>query len=79
MSNDRELKELIMSLVGTVIYDDKGNPTFLAPRGGSDSIFDTLLNGGTAKIYHCNDNNECLKPSASEFTLSSSQGMTNRV
>ena len=79
ISNDRELKELIMSLVGTVIYDDKGNPTFLAPRGGSDSIFDTLLNGGTAKIYHCNDNTDCLKPSAAEFTLSSSQGMTNRV
>ncbi|WP_165451358.1 conjugal transfer protein TraH [Klebsiella variicola] len=73
------MKELIMSLVGTVIYDDKGNPTFLAPRGGSDSIFDTLLNGGTAKIYHCNDNTDCLKPSAAEFTLSSSQGMTNRV
>ncbi|WP_447874189.1 conjugal transfer protein TraH [Serratia fonticola] len=79
LSNDRELKELIMSMVGTVIYDDKGNPTFLAPRGGSDAIFDTLLNGGTAKIYRCNDNTECLKPTAAEFTLSASQGMTSRV
>ncbi|WP_423787943.1 conjugal transfer protein TraH, partial [Klebsiella pneumoniae] len=58
ISNDLELKEIIMSLVVTVIYDDKGNPTFLAQRGGSDSIFDTLLKGGTAKIYRGNDNNE---------------------
>lgn len=79
ISNDRELKELIMSMVGTVIYDDRGNPTFLSPRGGSEAIFNTLLNGGTAKIYRCNDNTDCLKPSAAEFTLSSDKGMTARV
>ncbi len=38
-----------MSMVGTVIYDEKGNPTFLAPRGGSEALFNTLLSGGTAK------------------------------
>lgn len=79
LSNDRELKELVMSMVGTVIYDASGNPTFLAPRGGSESLFDTLLNGGTAKIYRCNDNTECLKPTAAEFTLTAAQGMTLRV
>lgn len=68
-----------MSMVGTVIYDEKGNPTFLAPRGGSEALFNTLLNGGTAKIYRCNDNSECLKPSASEFTLAADKGMTSRV
>lgn len=68
-----------MSMVGTVIYDDRGNPTFLSPRGGSEAIFNTLLNGGTAKIYRCNDNTDCLKPSAAEFTLSSDKGMTARV
>ncbi|EMH4931931.1 conjugal transfer protein TraH [Serratia ureilytica] len=79
ISDDRELKELVMSMVGTVIYDEKGNPTFLAPRGGSEALFNTLLSGGTAKIYRCNDNSECLKPSASEFTLSPDKGMTSRV
>lgn len=79
ISNDRELKELIMSMVGTVIYDDKGNPTFLSPRGGSEAVFNTLLNGGTAKIYRCNDNTDCLKPTASELTLSSNDAMSARV
>ncbi|QHM74018.1 conjugal transfer protein TraH [Mixta intestinalis] len=78
-SNDRELKEFIMSIVGTVIYDANGNPTFLQPRGGSESMFNTLLNGGTEKIYRCNDNNTCLSPTIAELTLSESSGMTGQV
>lgn len=78
-SNDRELKEFIMSMVGTVIYDAQGNPSFLAPRGGSEAMFNTLLNGGTEKIYHCNDNDTCLQPAVAELTLSENEGMTAKV
>jgi hypothetical protein len=78
-SNDRALKEFIMSMVGTVIYDANGNPTFLQPRGGSESMFNTLLNGGTEKIYRCNDNTTCLSPTIADLTLSEDEGMTGRV
>ncbi|MDF7630758.1 conjugal transfer protein TraH [Erwiniaceae bacterium L1_55_4] len=78
-SNDRALKEFIMSMVGTVIYDANGNPTFLQPRGGSESMFNTLLNGGTEKIYRCNDNDTCLSPTIADLTLSEDEGMTGRV
>lgn len=78
-SNDRALKEFIMSMVGTVIYDGQGNPTFLSPRGGSEAMFNTLLNGGTEKIYRCNDNDTCLKPAISEFTFTDEEAMTGRV
>lgn len=78
-SNDRALKEFVMSMVGTVIYDAQGNPTFLQPRGGSESMFNTLLNGGTEKIYRCNDTTACLKPTISNLTLTEAQGMTGRV
>lgn len=78
-SNDRALKEFIMSMVGTVIYDAQGNPTFLQPRGGSESMFNTLLNGGTEKIYRCNDSNTCLSPTLASFTLTEGEGMTGKV
>ncbi|QGY32526.1 conjugal transfer protein TraH [Pantoea cypripedii] len=78
-SSDRLLKEFLMSMVGTVIYDGIGNPTFLQPRGGSESMFNTLLNGGSEKIYRCNDNDTCLSPVVVSMTLAESDGMTGQV
>ncbi|NIF23928.1 conjugal transfer protein TraH [Candidatus Pantoea multigeneris] len=78
-SSDRSLKEFLMSMVGTVIYDANGNPTFLQPRGGSESMFNTLLNGGTEKIYRCDNDTTCLSPTIVDFTLADDEAMTARV
>lgn len=79
VSNDRELKEMMMTMVGTTIYDAKGNMTVLPSLGVTDELISTLLYGGTATMYRCNDTSECLQPTKSKVTIQARNGLVNKV
>jgi conjugative transfer assembly protein len=79
VSNDRELKEMMMTMVGTTIYDAKGNMTVLPSLGVTDELISTLLYGGTATMYRCNDVSECLKPSKSKVTIQERNALVPKV
>ncbi|WP_272664066.1 MULTISPECIES: conjugal transfer protein TraH [unclassified Providencia] len=79
ISNDRELKELMMAVVGTVIYDNKGNLTIIPSMGASDSIVNALLYGGDTEIYRCDEVAQCLKPTKSKMTVTASKAMVEQV
>ncbi|HGJ5884024.1 conjugal transfer protein TraH [Arsenophonus sp.] len=79
MSSDRELKELMMSLVGTVIYGNLGELSVLPGLGASDSVINTILKGGTTEVYRCDDVTQCLKPTKSKITVTASQGMIAQI
>lgn len=79
VSNDRELKEMMMTMVGTTIYDDKGNMTVLPSLGVTDELISTLLYGGTATMYRCNDTSECLQPTKSRVTIQERNGLVPKV
>lgn len=77
ISSDRELKELMMSLVGTVIYGNQGELSMLPGLGASDNIINTLLKGGSTAVYRCDNVTQCLKPSKS--TISVNNGMISQI
>ncbi|MBT0513753.1 conjugal transfer protein TraH [Morganella morganii subsp. morganii] len=79
ISNDRELKELMMTVVGTVIYDNKGNLTIIPSLGANDSLINALLYGGETEIYRCDDTSQCLKPKKSDLTITANKAMVEQV
>jgi conjugative transfer pilus assembly protein TraH len=79
ISSDRELKELMISLVGTVIYGNLGELSVLPGLGASDSVMDAILKGGTTEVYRCDDVTQCLKPTKSKITVTDSHGMIAQI
>ncbi|PHM59564.1 conjugal transfer protein TraH [Xenorhabdus ishibashii] len=79
ISSDRELKELMMAVVGTVIYDNKGHLTIIPSMGASDSLVNALLYGGETEIYRCDDESQCLKPKKAKLDIKSNKAMVEQV
>ncbi len=79
VSNDRELKELMMSIVGTVVYDNKGNMTILPSLGANDNLINVLLYGGSTTMYRCNETTHCLKPVKSDITIQEQNSLVHKV
>jgi len=67
LKNDPELAQLFMSLSGTLIirdYQSNGDLLFtlLAPSASDETLIHTLLYGGQARIYQCENTQVCLWP-----------------
>lgn len=80
ITNDRELKEIMMSMLGTTIYGNKsGDFKTLPTLGANNELISTLMYGGTSQIYRCDETNKCLKPTVSKITISSDQSMVRKI
>lgn len=79
VSNDRQLKEMMMTIVGTVIYDNKGNMTVLPSLGANDNMLNALLYGGETTAYVCDETTNCLKPKKSKITIRQSNSLVSKV
>lgn len=79
ISSDRQLKELMMSVVGTVIYDNNGNITVVPSMGTNNELISALLNGGTAQMYVCNETSSCLQPRVSQLTIQESKSLVKQT
>lgn len=58
---NKELKEFIMTLTGSLVFGPKGEITPLPARTTDRDLVKAMMEGGTAQIYHCNDADKCLK------------------
>ncbi|TNH04049.1 conjugal transfer protein TraH [Testudinibacter sp. TR-2022] len=79
VSDDRELKELMMSMVGTIIYDKDGNITIMPGLGATDSLVNTVLFGGQTEFYRCNETQQCLQPTISKFTIPQNKSLVEQT
>ncbi|SGZ09490.1 conjugal transfer protein TraH [Moritella viscosa] len=82
LSSDKALAEFFMALTGTVIYDAQGKSTYFPSLlTDNDEMIDTLLTGGKAETYRCDNRSKkkCLKPTRSTTTISSSEGLESRL
>ncbi|HFZ2274801.1 TPA: conjugal transfer protein TraH, partial [Klebsiella pneumoniae] len=50
---NKELKEFIMTLTGTLIFGENSEITPLPARTTDQDLIRAMMEGGTAKIYHC--------------------------
>jgi conjugative transfer pilus assembly protein TraH len=77
---NKELKEFVMTLTGSLVFGPNGEITPLPPRTTDQSIIKALMEGGTAKIYHCNDSEKCLKVVAdTDVTISSDKALKGQI
>jgi conjugative transfer pilus assembly protein TraH len=75
-----ELKEFIMTLTGSLVFGENGEITPLAARTTDTGLLRAIMEGGTAKIYRCNDSDKCLKVVAdAEVTISRDNGLKNQI
>lgn len=76
---NRQLKELVMSVVGSIIFNNTGQVTILTPLVDNRDIVNVLMRGGTAKIYGCDEPNLCLAPTVSDVNVSSDVALVTQV
>ncbi|MGE9553657.1 conjugal transfer pilus assembly protein TraH [Erwinia amylovora] len=76
---NRQLKELVMSIVGSIIFNKTGDVTILTPMVDNRDVISVLMRGGTAKIYGCDDADLCLGPTVTDVTVSSDNGLVTLV
>lgn len=77
---NKELKEFIMTLTGTMVFDEKGNITPLPARTTDRDLIRAMMEGGTARVYHCNDSDKCLKVVAdASVTISQKNALKNQI
>ena len=84
-SGGKELKELLMSISGTIIgaKDSEGKTSFIhkASLMNKDLLNDFIGIGGSGKIklYSCDESEKCLKPVILERSIDKNSVMFNRI
>ncbi|EGB2808601.1 conjugal transfer protein TraH [Salmonella enterica] len=77
---NKELKEFVMTLTGSLVFGPNGEITPLPARTTDREIIRALMEGGTAKVYHCNDSDKCLKVVAdTEVTISKDNALKSQI
>ncbi|ECB4487275.1 conjugal transfer protein TraH [Salmonella enterica subsp. enterica] len=77
---NKELKEFVMTLTGSLVFGTNGEITPLPARTTDREIIRALMEGGTAKVYHCNDSDKCLKVVAdTPVTISKNNALKSQI
>lgn len=78
---NKELKEFVMTLTGTLVFGEtSSNITPFPARTTDRDLINAMMVGGTAKIYHCNDSDKCLKVvSDASVTIAADKALKNQI
>ncbi|HBC7182723.1 TPA: conjugal transfer protein TraH [Escherichia coli] len=67
-------------VTGSLVFGPNGEITPLSARTTDRSIIRAMMEGGTAKIYHCNDSDKCLKVVAdTPVTISRDNALKSQI
>ncbi|MFX0442826.1 conjugal transfer protein TraH [Escherichia coli] len=70
----------IDAYLGSLVFGPNGEITPLSARTTDRSIIRAMMEGGTAKIYHCNDSDKCLKVVAdTPVTISRDNALKSQI
>ena len=76
---DRELKEMAVTLTGTVIFDAQSHPITIPSRAGDTKLVKAIMDGGDAEIYRCSDTSQCLTMNVKSVSIRAENGLNRRV
>ncbi len=79
LTSNVELKQMVMNLTGTLIFDNNGDVSSLMPKADHQDLIKALLYGGKAQIFGCVSTGDCLKTTTTTMTISESQGLNTMV
>ncbi|MDF7758935.1 conjugal transfer pilus assembly protein TraH [Kosakonia cowanii] len=77
--SNRQLKELVMSAVGSIIFNKEGQVTILTPLVDNRDLVKVLMRGGTAKVYGCDEESVCLTPVVVSINVQEKNGLVTLV
>jgi len=82
-SNEKEtLKEIMMTLSGTVIHKKNGKSfqqNTLIGKGDSEAFLTALMRGGKITYYKCDESGKCLNPTETELVLQENQALYAKI
>jgi len=76
---NRQLKELVMSVVGSLIFDKDGQVSSLPSLVDNRDILKVLMRGGTAKMYGCDEATLCLGPTITSVSITEDNALVSQV
>lgn len=76
---DNDLRELFMSISGTIVYDEEGKLKIFSPLAKDKNILKSILVGGDAEAYRCDDQIDCLKLHLGKFSITKEHALYNKV
>jgi conjugative transfer pilus assembly protein TraH len=80
LDNNQELAEFVMSLTGSIIIDAQGSikivPSLLEPSG---ALVHTILEGGDAKLWRCDESRACLSVHLGNFKIPEAHTLSGHV
>lgn len=82
LSENKELAEFFMSLTGTLIVKQEGDKTEIIPwpsKIQDESFLQTLMDGGSANVYHCSKRNQCLSLHEKSITISEKESWVGKI
>lgn len=72
-NNNYPLAMFMMSLSGTIVYDQNGNPTTFPPLALDQDMLNSMMYGGNVTVYSCGgDIQNCLDPGTTQVAISAS-------
>ncbi|MFK3662746.1 conjugal transfer pilus assembly protein TraH [Scandinavium sp. NPDC088450] len=77
--SNRELKELVMSTVGSIIFNKDGSVTILTPLVDNRDLVKVLMRGGSARVYGCDEATLCLGPVVTNINIIESNALVTLV
>jgi conjugative transfer pilus assembly protein TraH len=81
-SEKRTLKEIMMTLSGTVIHkkhDKSFQKVTLPGKGDAEAFLTALMRGGKITYYKCDEGTKCLKPTETTLVLSENQALYAKI
>ncbi|MBU0744246.1 MAG: conjugal transfer protein TraH [Gammaproteobacteria bacterium] len=79
LHGDHKLAEFFMSLSGTIAYKSYGKAFIYNPLAKDRNVIKALLEGGTAKIYVCDEQTKCLNPSLGDIDISKDKALYAKI
>jgi len=82
LKTDKQLAEFFMSLSGTIIIGEAGNPNTyrrLESLALNNNLIKALLYGDKTKIYVCDENTACLDPKPQEIEIAADHALVSQV
>ena len=83
LGSDTDLKEFLMSITGTIVFDEKNQAKFYPAQITDEGFINAFLYGTNGRIkgkeYHCNDSVKCLSPAVSDLNIPSNRSFFNLI
>ncbi|HHR5944753.1 TPA: conjugal transfer pilus assembly protein TraH [Providencia alcalifaciens] len=73
--DNTELKELVMNLTGTLIFDDNGEVKSMIPKANRQDIIKALMVGGSLEIEGCVSSKDCLNIRTKKITINENNAL----